>query len=170
MQNNFDQCLVYLLKHEGGFVNDPRDPGGMTNLGVTRKVYEAFVGHDVDEAIMRALTPDLVSPLYRANYWAKIGGDDLPAGVDHAAMDFAVNSGVGRAAKFLQRVVGVKDDGAVGLGTLQAVRRMDAEIVITDLCNARLAFLQGLSTFDRFGTGWTRRINEVETQAKAMMA
>jgi len=119
---------------------------------------------------MRGLTPEIVAPLYKANYWAKIGGDDLPIGVDHAVMDFAVNSGVGRAAKFLQRVIGVNDDGSIGPGTLQSVRRMDAEIVVTDLCNARLNFLKGLPTFDHFGNGWTRRINEVEAQAKAMMA
>jgi lysozyme family protein len=169
MKDNFETCLGYLLKHEGGFVHDPRDPGGITNLGVTLATWEQYTGQASNETEMRALTPELVAPLYRANYWAKIGGNDLPAGVDHAAFDFAVNSGVGRAAKFLQRVVGVNDDGAIGPGSLQAVRRMDAEIVIADLCKARLDFLKGLLTFDRFGTGWTRRINEVEAQSKAMV-
>src|ERR1700686_1791164 len=103
MTNNFDNVLKLVLKEEGGFVNDPRDPGGMTNLGVTKRVWEAFVGHDVDEAGMRALTPPAVGPLYPQNYWNRVHADDLPVGVDYAVMDYAVNSGTSRAAKTLQR-------------------------------------------------------------------
>jgi lysozyme family protein len=76
MKENFDSALEAVLHHEGGFVNHPRDPGGMTNLGVTKRVWEEWVGHEVDEATMRGLTPDLVAPLYKARYWDKVRGDD----------------------------------------------------------------------------------------------
>ena len=65
MKENFEVALKALLKHEGGFVNHPADPGGMTNLGVTKKVWEEFVGHAVDEQAMRNLTPETVAPLYK---------------------------------------------------------------------------------------------------------
>ena len=104
MRENFEQCLAMVLKHEGGFVNHPKDPGGMTNLGVTRKVWEEWVGHSVDELTMRSLGPEDVAPLYRKNYWDKCRCDDLPHGVDFAVFDLAINSGTGRASKFLQRM------------------------------------------------------------------
>ena len=81
------QAFASLLKHEGGYVNHPSDPGGRTNLGVTQRVWEEWVGHPVDEAAMRALTPAMVEPLYRKRYWDKIRGDSLPAGIDLAVMD-----------------------------------------------------------------------------------
>src|ERR1700742_2119459 len=121
MTNNFDSVLQCVLKDEGGFVNDPQDPGGMTNLGVTQRVWEAYVGHPVSEADMRALTSAMVSPLYRQNYWDRVHGDELPLGVDYAVMDFAVNSGPSRSAKTLQAACGVAQDGSIGTQTLQAV-------------------------------------------------
>ena len=82
MKRNFDECLAMLLSHEGGFVNHPKDPGGMTNLGVTKAVYDKYVGHESTEAEMRALTREDVAPIYKANYWDKACCDDLPSGVD----------------------------------------------------------------------------------------
>ena len=115
MKQNFDAALAAVLHHEGGFVNHPKDPGGMTNLGCTKKVWEEHCGHEVDEKAMRALTPADVAPLYKAKYWDKVRGDELPSGVDYAVFDAAINSGPGRAAKWLQACVGVEQDGvAVG--------------------------------------------------------
>ena len=102
MKENFERALAAVLHHEGGFVNHPSDPGGMTNLGCTKKVWEEWVGHEVDEKAMRALTPADVAPLYKAKYWDKIKGDELPDGVDYVVFDCAINSGPGRAIKFLQ--------------------------------------------------------------------
>ena len=96
MNGNFEQCLALVLHSEGGFVNNPQDPGGMTNLGVTKVTYEGYVNRHVDEAEMRSLTPDLVAPLYKKMYWDRIKGDDLPVGVDYCLFDLAVNSGVGK--------------------------------------------------------------------------
>lgn len=170
MKENFEKALAAVLHHEGGFVNHPADPGGMTNLGCTKKVWEEFVGHPVDEKAMRALTPADVAPLYKRAYWDKIKGDDLPAGVDYAVFDASINSGPGRAAKWLQECVGATPDGAIGPGTLQAVAARDpAEIV--DLYQAkRLRFLKALNTWDTFGKGWERRVLEVEKAAETMLA
>ena len=107
MQNNFDNCLALLLKSEGGYVNNPKDPGGRTNLGVTQKTWEAWVGRESSEKEMRALTKDQVAPLYKAKYWTACYGPQLPLGVDYAVFDAAVNMGVGRAVKLLQESLGI---------------------------------------------------------------
>lgn len=169
MKQNFDNSLKMLLKHEGGYVNHHRDPGGMTNLGVTKRVYEAWVGHEVDEAAMRALTPDDVAPIYRANYWDAVWGDHLPSGVDFSVFDWAVNSGPSRAIKALQRIVGSVSDGVMGPKTMQAVMDMDAEKIIDMMHGERQRFYERLDTFDTFGRGWTRRNNETR-QAALLMA
>lgn len=141
----------------------------MTNLGVTKRVWEEWVGHPVDEAAMRALGPQDVAPLYKKNYWDKIRGDDLPSGVDYACFDLAVNSGVGRAAKFLQQAVGVSADGVIGPATLDAVEKANPRDLATEICDLRLNFLQSLPTFATFGKGWSRRVSEVEESAFKMV-
>jgi lysozyme family protein len=168
MQENWDDSFTAVLKHEGGFVNHPKDPGGMTNLGVTKAAWEGYVGKTVDEAFMRSLTPDVVKPFYKAMYWDKIKGDQLPAGVDYAAYDLAVNSGVGRAAKFLQEIAGVTVDGALGPKSMGAIRECDPEQTVDALCDMRLEFLKRLPTFDTFGKGWSRRVADVKEKASGM--
>lgn len=160
MKANFDNCLKMLLKHEGGFVNHPKDPGGMTNLGVTKKVYDKWIGRESTEAEMRSLTPDDVGPIYKKNYWDKVRGDDLPSGLDWAAFDWAVNSGSGRAAKAIQKAVGAKQDGAIGPKTLQAVANMKPKEIIKQVYHVRQRFYENLKTFETFGRGWTRRNKE----------
>ena len=104
MKENFDKCLEMLLSHEGGFVNHPEDPGGITNLGVTKKVYDEWTGRESTEQEMRDLTPEDVAPIYKKNYWDRVKGDSLPSGLDWACFDWAVNSGTGRSAKALQTI------------------------------------------------------------------
>jgi lysozyme family protein len=169
MKENFNEALEAILHHEGGFVNHPKDPGGMTNLGVTKRVWEEWVGHEVDEKAMRALTPETVGPMYKAKYWDKIKGDELPTGVDYAVFDAAINSGPGRAAKWLQSVVGAVPDGAIGAGTLGKVAAMDAEDIVEKYQETRLAFMQSLPTWDTFGKGWGRRVTEVKDAALKMV-
>ena len=165
MKENLLPAMVALLKHEGGFSNHPADPGGMTNLGVTRKVWEEWVGHPVDEKEMRELTPAIVAPMYKEKYWDKIHGDDLPSGVDLAVFDCCVNSGPGRAAKMLQKVLGVTQDGAIGAQTLLKATNIDSSKLVADYNAERLAFLMALPTWDTFGKGWGRRVAEVTQQA-----
>ncbi len=162
MKANFEAALKAVLHHEGGYVFHKDDPGGMTNLGVTKKVWEEWVGHDVDEKAMRNLTPEIVGPMYKVKYWDKVKGDDLPAGVDYAVFDAAVNSGPGRAAKWLQACVGVDPDGGIGPKTLAAVNAFDANQLIEDYAKRRLSFLMDLQHWDTFGKGWSRRVAEVQ--------
>jgi len=171
MQSNFELCLKKMLAHEGGFVNHPQDPGGMTNLGVTKRVWEEWVGHEVDEKQMRALTPETVAPLYKRKYWDAIRADELVAGVDYCVFDVAVNSGPGRAVKFLQGCVGVTPDGGFGPATMAAVEKAeeDPARLVELYCAKRLEFLQSLKTFETFGKGWSRRVAEVKEEALKML-
>ena len=168
MIENFKEALAHVLKYEGGYVNNPKDPGGMTNLGCTKAVWEEYVGHPVSEADMRALTPESVAPLYKRKYWDRVSGDDLPSGLDYAVFDAAINSGAGRAAKWLQEVVEVTADGSIGSGTLAAVASMDTQDLIAKYNDKRLQFLEGLPTFATFGKGWSRRVSEVQSAASAL--
>lgn len=168
MKENFDSALAAVLHHEGGFVNHPADPGGMTNLGCTKRVWEEWVGREVSEKEMRELTPEKVAPLYKAKYWDKVKGDELPAGVDYACFDAAINSGPGRAAKWLQEVVGVTADGAIGPGTLRAVAGLPAADIVKKYQAKRLGFLQALPTWATFGKGWGRRVADVQLAAAKM--
>jgi len=171
MKDNFDACLTLLLAHEGGYVNHPQDPGGITNLGVTKRVWEEWLGRPVSEKEMRALTPTMVKPLYKRKYWDAVRADDLVAGVDYCVFDVAVNSGPGRAIKFLQSCVGVTVDGGFGPATLAAVNKAeeDPTRLIELYCAKRLEFLQSLKTFETFGKGWSRRVAEVKDAALKML-
>jgi len=172
MQSNFEKCLEKLLIHEGGYVNHPSDPGGMTNLGVTARVWEEWVGHPVDEKQMRALTPETVAPLYKKKYWDACHADDLVSGLDYCVFDVAVNSGVGRAVKFLQSIVGATPDGGYGSITAALVKKAqkeDAARLVSVYCAKRLEFLQSLKTFETFGKGWSRRVAEVKEEALKML-
>jgi lysozyme family protein len=171
MQGNFETCLEKLLAHEGGFVNHPSDPGGMTNLGVTIRVWEEWVGHAVSEKEMRKLTPLMVAPLYKRKYWDACRADELISGLDYCVFDVAVNSGVGRAIKLLQQTVGATPDGGFGSITLGLVRKAEADptTLINLYCAKRLEFLQSLKSFVTFGKGWTRRVEEVKDNALKML-
>jgi len=169
MQSNFNRSLLLLLKHEGGYSNHPSDPGGRTNLGVTAKVWQEWVGHPVDEKQMRALTAEDVAPLYKRKYWDACRADELVSGLDYAVFDFAVNSGVGRAVKLLQGCVGVVADGGIGPATMAAVNQAVPTNLIEDFSNARLQFLKSLKTFPVFGKGWERRVNEVKAESLRML-
>ena len=170
MKSNFEQALAHVLLSEGGFVNHPKDPGGMTNLGCTKAVWEEFVGHPVSEADMRALTPAAVAPLYKRKYWDKVAGDLLPAGLDYAVFDAAINSGPGRAAKWLQEVAGVPADGSIGKQTLAAVDAFSIQEIIAQYNDKRLQFLESLPTFATFGKGWTNRVSSVQSIASTAAA
>jgi lysozyme family protein len=168
MKDNLIPALRSLLKHEGGFVNNPHDPGGMTNLGVTQKVWEEWLGHPVTEKDMRALTAEVVAPMYKRKYWDKIAGDELPSGVDMVVFDCAVNSGPGRAAKMLQKVLGVTEDGVIGNQTIAMIGRVNVDTLITDYSSARLAFLTALPTWGVFGKGWGQRVADVSVEAQTL--
>lgn len=170
MKENFDESFRKLLLHEGTFSNHPQDKGGVTMYGVTQRVWEEWVGHPVDEKAMRALTPQKVKPLYKRKYWDAVRGDDLPAGVDYCVFDAAVNSGPGRAIKWLQQALNITQDGSIGPKTIAAVRAAKAADVVRDYASIRVQFLQQLPTWDVFGKGWNRRVAEVKQDATTMTA
>ena len=167
--NNWNKCLETILHHEGGYVNHPKDPGGETNLGVTKRVYEEWGG----TKDMKDLTVEDVSPIYKKNYWDRVHGDELPTGLDLCVFDFGVNAGTGRAAKYLQTMVGATADGAIGPATLRAVSSyVDSEGIESAIQNyqsARQSYYEKLKTFDTFGRGWTRRVTETTELAIEMI-
>ena len=157
MLDNFVTSFETVLKHEGGYVDHPKDPGGRTNMGITQAVYEKYLNRTVTEEEMKNIKIGDVRIIYKENYWDKIKGDDLPSGVDFCVFDWAVNSGVSRATKALQKIIGAKADGVIGPNTLKAVESADSEVIIQQLTEAREDFYKRLSTFDTFGKGWLSR-------------
>ena len=170
MQANYDKCLETILHHEGGYVNHPKDPGGETNLGVTKRVYEEFGG----TKNMKDLTVEDVAPIYKKGYWDKMKGDELPNGLDLCVFDFGVNAGPGRAAKYLQTMIGTVADGGIGPNTLAKLKEYVEEHglakSIDNYQEARQAYYEKLSTFATFGKGWTRRVDETTQLAKTMIS
>lgn len=174
MQANYQKCLETILHHEGGYVNHPKDPGGETNLGVTKRVYEAWVmENDLNQKDMKDLLVEDVAPIYKKNYWDRVKGDQLPNGLDLCVFDFGVNAGTGRAAKYLQTMIGTVADGGIGPNTLKAlgnyVEENGLEQTIKNYQEARQEYYESLSTFETFGRGWTRRVDETTELAIEMI-
>jgi lysozyme family protein len=170
MLSNWPASIELVLKSEGHFVNHPSDPGGMTNLGVTKKAWEAWVKHPVDETEMRGLTPEIVAPFYKARYWDACKCDQLPLGVDYAVFDFAVNAGVGRASRTMQTALGTAADGIVGPATIGVATNADPDEFLEKFSAAKEQFYRNLPTFEHFGKGWLRRVSEVKQAADGMIA
>lgn len=156
---NFEECLSWVLVHEGGYVNHPMDPGGATNRGVIQRTYDAYRRRlSLQLRSVKAITDAEVRVIYREQYWQTVAGDLLPSGVDYAVFDYSVNSGPQRAIKDLQRVVGAKPDGWIGSETLAAISQADPKEIVMQLCERRFKFLQRLRHWPTFGKGWTRRV------------
>jgi len=169
MTGEFEKALKRILKHEGGFVNDPLDSGGMTNLGVTKRVWEEFVGHPVSEADMRALTPEKVGSMYKLKYWNSSYCEVLPKGLDYVVFDFAVNAGTGRSVKTLQQAIGCVSDGVIGPKTMAAINDANPKDLIAKFSDARADFYQGIVARKpdqaRFIKGWLNRVEDARKLA-----
>jgi len=147
----FEACLPVILAAEGGFVNDPRDPGGATNFGITRRTLAEWRGRPVSVAEVRAMPVAEAGAIYRARYWATCGCDALPAGLDLMVFDFGVNAGPGRARRLLREA---------GEGSpAERIERFAA---------ARIAYYRALPSFAVFGRGWLKRVEQVRRRALAM--
>src|SRR5690554_3967496 len=140
------QIQNWILASEGGYVDHPSDPGGATNLGITHRTLAAWRGKPVTKQDVRNLTRAEALEIYKAQYWRTSGADRMPAGLDYAVFDYAVNSGPARAVKDLQRVLGVGVDGVVGAQTLAAIAARKAADLIRALCDRRRAFVRALNT------------------------
>ena len=168
--NNSQRAIPLILKHEGGYVNHPSDPGGATNKGITLATFRRYIKPGGTVADLKALTEAQAVVVYKRQYWDAVLADLLPPGVDYTVADFAVNSGPSRAAKELQRIVGVTMDGKIGPQTLSAVEKMAAKDIINRLNDRRLAFMRSLkggSMWKTFGRGWQRRVDEVRAVSLA---
>ncbi|CAN7679246.1 glycoside hydrolase family 108 protein [Mesorhizobium sp. LjNodule214] len=170
MDRNFARALALVLKSEGGWSDNPADPGGATMKGVTLANFRRYVKADATKADLRKISDEQIGTVYRRFYWDAVAGAELPGGLDYAVFDFAVNSGPGRAAKYLQAIVGANQDGRIGPATLSAVKARPAGAVIDALCDARLAFLKRLPTWPTFGGGWSERVGSVRAQALLLSA
>jgi lysozyme family protein len=148
---NFDRAFALTLRHEGGYVDHPSDPGGATNLGITIGTLSDWLGRPATKAEVAALTPAQVKPIYRRNYWDAIGADGMEPGFDYACYDFAVNSGPGRAIRYSKNIQGASPEDR-----------------IRNLCTLRLAFLKSLPIWPAFGRGWSKRVAEVQAVALTM--
>jgi len=170
MEANFFKSLEIVLKHEGGFVDHPEDPGGATNKGITHKTYSDFLGRPLEDVSELKNIPDEhVQQIYKEGYWNRVKADQLSSGVDFCIFDWAVNSGPGRAAKALQKAVMVTQDGAIGPMTLAAVEEELPEEIIEKITKEREEFYRSLKTFDTFGKGWLRRNEETRDFALEMI-
>lgn len=144
-----------ILGHEGGYVNDPRDPGGETKYGISKRSYP-----DVD---IKNLTVEQAIGIYYRDYWLKSHCDEMPHNIASAVIDSSINSGRKRAAVWLQQSVEhveLADDGVIGPITLKAVQDAPDAAVAARMYGHRLMMLTKLSTWNTYGKGWAKRIAE----------
>ena len=160
MINNYPKCLAVILKKEGGYVNDPHDAGGETNMGISKRAFP-----DVD---IKNLDVELASAIYKKYYWNQVKADEIPSGLDLVVFDGAVNSGPAQSAKWLQKALGIKADGVIGPVTLVALQGAPVASVIDKVLDQRLAFLKSLPTWSRFGKGWEARVEDIRKLAHVM--
>lgn len=176
--SNFARAMPRVLAHEGGWVNHPADPGGVTLEGVIQATYDAYRRRR--GLPTRPLTPGMRrtpewirerDEIYRLQYWDKVEADKLPAGVDYVLFDGAVNSGPVQSIKWAQRAVGLRADGVMGQQTIDALNEHPNKAALIDaILDRRLAFLKALRTWKDFGRGWSSRVSGVRTTAKAWAA
>ena len=170
MIENFDTSLSHVLKSEGLWSDNPADPGGATMKGITLAVYREWKRNPhITKEELRVIPDEDVYNLYKQNYWDKVHGDDLPAGVDYAVFDSAVNMGVGRAAKLIQEAAGVTADGVLGPASLSAIQQADTKELIEKFSELKDNFYKSLPTFSTFGKGWLNRVAEVKTISETML-
>lgn len=172
----YDRCFEILIGHEGGYTNDPRDPGNWTGgmCGVGRCLGTKFgiAANTYPHLDIPNLTLAQAKEIYRGDYWSRIRGDELSPAVALVAFDGAVNSGPAQSARWLQQAVGAATDGRIGPATLSAVRayvaRHGEAALVTGVLARRLAFMRSLRTWPTFGRGWQRRLNTLTQQAATM--
>lgn len=158
----FSKVLPLVLAHEGGYVNHPEDPGGATMKGITQAVYDSYRrNRGMPTQWVKHISRSEIQDIYKRQFWDMCNADDLPAGLDYAVFDYAVNSGANRAVKDLQRTVGARVDGQVGEETIRLSKEAanrDEKKLIDDFCARRMRFLRSLKTWKTFGRGWSRRV------------
>lgn len=171
MKDNFETALRHVLRFEGGYVDHPSDPGGATNLGITRATLARYRERSVSKAEVRALDHDAARAIYRKRYWDALRCDEMPAGIDLALFDCGVNQGTGRAARLLQAALKVSADGIIGPVTMRAVRTAELPKLLSEFMALRMrAYGRLARLFRTFGLGWSRRLMATYRAALALVA
>ena len=148
MKSNFNDCLNRLLKDEGGYNNNPQDPGGPTNFGITLGDYRKYIKADGTAFDVKNMTVAQASVIYKERYWDALGCDNLPSGVDYTCFDYGVNSGIGRPQRDLTKF-----------------KNLTGTKLINAINDERMAFLQALNTYPVFGKGWSARVARVRAHS-----
>jgi lysozyme family protein len=151
--STFDRAFDLVIGAEGGYVNDPKDPGGETNFGISKRAYPTL---DI-----KNLTIDDAKDIYERDYWRAASCDRLPDVVAVALFDSAVNQGIRQATRMLQRALSVNDDGVLGSVTIAAANKGNQNDLLISFCAERALHYASLSTFDTYGRGWMRRLFHV---------
>jgi lysozyme family protein len=173
LANTFATCLTFTLREEGGYVDDPADPGGATNMGITLATYREWSDNpDLGPAQVQDIAERTVRAIYQSLYWNPLRADALPRGVDLSVFDMGVNAGIWRSARLLQRALGFAGDevdGCIGPETLDAAAKFNPRSLVDDLAGRQADFYRSLSDFDTFGAGWLNRTEARRAAALAMI-
>lgn len=170
-KETYEKALANVLRHEGGYTNHPRDPGGPTNFGITIYDYRLYIDKNGTAQDVKNMSVDQAKEIYKSKYWDVLRCDDLPVGLDYSVFDFGVNSGVGRAGEFLRRSLDFPVTPKIITDeVIDAVQRRNARDLICGINDMRLAFLKRLKTWPSFGRGWTRRVAEVKAVSLELAA
>jgi lysozyme family protein len=174
MADAFDTCLAFTLRAEGGYIDDPTDPGGATNMGITLATFRQWSDDaELGPAQVQDMTERTARAIYRSLYWNPLRADALPAGVDLSVFDMGVNAGIWRSARLLQRAIGFAGDevdGSIGPETLDAAAKCDPRSLVDDLADRQAAYYRSLFDFRTFGAGWLNRTDARRRAALAMIA
>lgn len=169
MDNNFDRSLKLVLKSEGLYSNNPKDPGGETMMGVTKSAWSTYLKRPIEDGEMAKLTVADITPFYKALYWNKSKCPDLPTGIDYMAFDASVNMGVGQSIRLLQKSLGCVPDGVIGPNTMKLINETDVSNMIDKYSAQKELFYRSLALFNTFGKGWLARVAQVKQNAKEML-
>jgi lysozyme family protein len=171
MADNFQTALKFVLDEEGGYTNDPHDPGGETNFGIIQSEYNEYrTEKGFAKQSVKYIRKEEYEDIYLKQYWLKDKCDVLPGGIDIVVFDSAVNCGVGTSIKFLQRALGVDDDGKLGPITLDKLSKTkNLNVLITKILDYRMKYYRALNGFKYYGVGWSNRVNRLGKLAPTLI-
>lgn len=147
--SDFDQAFSVVIQSEGGYTNDPHDPGGETNFGICKR--------DYPHLDIKNITLEQAKAIYKTEYWDRVRGDELPYPLNFFMFDCGVNQGVEVSIKLLQKTLSVVQDGILGVNTMRAAKAMNDDALALYLADRALRYT-GTRNFDRYGRGWLKRL------------
>ena len=171
MIENFDKSFALVMKSEGGYTGPTGlkgDPGGETNMGVTKAAWSTWLKRPIEDGEMAKLQIEDVKPFYKALYWDKTYCNQLPTGLDYMVFDASVNMGVGQSIRLLQKSLGCVDDGVIGPNTMKLINEFKVNDMIDKYSAQKEMFYRSLALFNTFGKGWLSRVAQVKQNAKGI--